>query len=195
MLLGASALDYITGVRTAGWVAGRVGFLIKKLSYLWNVLLNEVTAVAVNLQQSAASKNCTDEQQTSIYVCVGGLANCFPHPFPGMFERRVPFPALPPTHLVMLDASRRTRVPISQIIMWESQYSLCAISKHVLYEMVLHRQPLLSRHTLGLILLIMIKSNRITWGRWPRVKEKNRISTTYHWNLAACQARNGYVFL
>lgn len=44
--LGASALDHIAGVRAAGWVTGRGGFLIKILSYLRNVLLNEVIAVA-----------------------------------------------------------------------------------------------------------------------------------------------------
>lgn len=108
MLLGASALDYITSVRTGGWVTGRVGFLIKKLSYLWNYLLNEVMVVAVNLQIFAVPKNWTDQQQTSICVWVWGLANWFPHPLPWMFDRQVLFPALPPTHLVTLDASHRT---------------------------------------------------------------------------------------
>lgn len=56
MLLGASALDYITGVGAAGRVTGRVGFLIKKSSYLWNVLLNEVTAVAVKFANIFSAK-------------------------------------------------------------------------------------------------------------------------------------------
>lgn len=56
MLLRASALDYITGVRAAGHVTGRVGFLIKKLSYLCNVLLNEIMAVTIKFANIFSAK-------------------------------------------------------------------------------------------------------------------------------------------